>query len=48
MFKPKEMNLRKLQGLKLIEQVMKDLERVVDGLIKKGVGIDEMQLGFAV
>ena len=33
-------------GLKLIEQVMKVLERVVEGLIRQRVEIDEMQCGF--
>ena len=34
------------RGLKLIEQVMKVLERVVEGLIRQRVEIDEMQYGF--
>ena len=34
------------RGLKLIEQVMKVLERVVEGLIRQRVEIDEMQCGF--
>ena len=33
-------------NLKLIEQVMKVLERVVEGLIRQRVEIDEMQCGF--
>ena len=34
------------RGLKLIEQVMKVLERVVEGLIRQRIEIDEMQCGF--
>ena len=34
------------RGLKLNEQVMKVLERVVKGLIRQRVEIDEMQCGF--
>ena len=34
------------RGLKLIEQVMKVLERVVESLIRQRVDIDEMQCGF--
>ena len=34
------------RGLKLIEQVMKVLQRVVEGLIRQRVEIDEMQCGF--
>ena len=34
------------RGLKLIEQVMKVLERVVEGLVRQRVEIDEMQCGF--
>ena len=34
------------RGLKLIEQTMKVLERVVKGLIRQIVEIDEMQCGF--
>ena len=33
-------------GLKLIEQVMNVLERVVEGLIRQRVEIDEMQCNF--
>ena len=33
-------------GLKLIEQVMKVLERIVDGLIRQFVSIDKSQFGF--
>ena len=33
-------------GLKLTEQVMKVLERVVEGLIRQRLEIDEMQCGF--
>ena len=34
------------RGLKLIEQVMKILERIVDGLIRQLVSIDDSQFGF--
>ena len=34
------------RGLKLTEQVMKVLERIVDGLIRQMVSIDDYQLGF--
>ena len=34
------------RGLKLTEQVMKILERIVDGLIRKLVSIDNSQFGF--
>ena len=34
------------RGLKLTEQVMKDLERVVDGLIRQLVSVDNSQFGF--
>ena len=33
-------------GLKLTEQVMKVLERIVDGLIRQLVSIDDSQFGF--
>ena len=33
-------------GLKLTEQVMKVLERIVDGLIRQVVSIDDSQFGF--
>ena len=33
-------------GLKLTEQVMKVLERIVDGLIRQVVSIDDSQYGF--
>ena len=33
-------------GLKLTEQVMKVLERIVDGLIREVVSFDECQFGF--
>ena len=33
-------------GLKLIEQAMKILERIVDGLIRQVVSIDDSQFGF--
>ena len=38
------LNRGNYRGLKLIEQVMKVLERVVEGLIRQTVEIDEMQL----
>ena len=34
------------RGLKLTDQVLKVMERVVEGLIRKQVNIDEMQFGF--
>ena len=34
------------RGLKLTEQVMKVLERIVDGLIRQVVSIDDNQFGF--
>ena len=34
------------RGLKLTEQVMKVLERIVDGLIRQVVSIDDSQFGF--
>ena len=34
------------RGLKLTEQVMKILERIVDGLIRQLVSIDDFQFGF--
>ena len=34
------------RGLKLTEQVMKVLERIVDGLIRQLVSIDDSQFGF--
>ena len=37
------LNRGNYRGLKLIEQVMKVLERVVEGLIRQRVEIDEMQ-----
>ena len=40
------LNTGNYRGLKLIEQVMKVLERVVEGLIRQRVEIDEMQCGF--
>ena len=40
------LNRSNYRGLKLIEQVMKVLERVVEGLIRQRVEIDEMQCGF--
>ena len=35
------------RGLKLTEQVMKILERIVDGLIRQLVSVDDSQFGFA-
>ena len=40
------LNRGNYHGLKLIEQMMKVLERVVEGLIRQMVEIDEMQCGF--
>ena len=40
------LNKDNYRGLKLIEQVMKVLERVVEGLIRQIFEIDEMQCGF--
>ena len=40
------LNRGNYRGLKLIEQVVKVLERVVEGLIRQRVEIDEMQCGF--
>ena len=40
------LNRGNYRGLKLIEQVMKVLERVVEGIIRQRVEIDEMQRGF--
>ena len=40
------LNRGNYRGLKLSEQVMKVLERVVEGLIRQRVEIDEMQCGF--
>ena len=34
------------RGLKLTEQVMKVMERIVDGLMRQGVSIDGSQFGF--
>ena len=34
------------RGLKLTEQIMKILERIVDGLIRQLVSIDDSQFGF--
>ena len=33
-------------GLKLTEQAMKIIERIVDGLIRRVVSIDDYQFGF--
>ena len=40
------LNRGNYRGLKLIEQVMKVLKRVVEGLIRQRIEIDEMQCGF--
>ena len=40
------LNRGNYRGLKSIEQVMKVLERVVEGLIRQKIEIDEMQCGF--
>lgn len=40
------LNRGNYRGLKLIDQVMKVLERVVEGLIRQRVLIDDMQFGF--
>ena len=40
------LNRGNYRGLKLIEQEMKVLEHVVEGLIRQRVEIDEMQCGF--
>ena len=40
------LNKGNYRGLKLIEQTMKVLERVVEGLIRQRVEIDDMQCGF--
>ena len=40
------LNRGNYRGLKLIEQVMKVLERVVEGFVRQRVEIDEMQCGF--
>ena len=40
------LNRDNYRGLKLIEQVMRVLEHVVEGLIRQRVEIDEMQCGF--
>ena len=42
------LNRGNYRGLKLIEQVMKVLERVVEGLIRQTVELGEMQCGFFV
>ena len=36
----------KYQGLKLIDHVLKVIERVVEKIIRETVNIDEMQFGF--
>ena len=40
------LNMSNYRGLKLIDQVMKVLERVVEGFIRQGVVINDMQCGF--
>ena len=40
------LNRGNYRGLKLIKQVVKVLERVVEGLIRQRVEVDEMQCGF--
>ena len=40
------LNRGNYRGLKLIEQVMKVLERVMEGLVRQRVEIDEMQCGL--
>ena len=40
------LNRSNYRGLKLIDQVMKVLERVVEGFIRQGVVINNMQCGF--
>ena len=34
------------RGSKLLEHVMKVLERIVEGLVREKVNIDDMQFGF--
>ena len=34
------------RGLKLVDQVMKVIERVIDKLLRERIDIDEMQFGF--
>ena len=46
LYKGDALNRGNYRGLKLIEQAMKVLERVVEGLIRQRVEIDEMQCGF--
>ena len=48
MYKDKEdaLNRGNYRGLKLIEQVMKVLKRVMEGLIGQRVEIDVVQCGF--
>ena len=48
LYKGKEdaLNRGNYRGLKLIKQVMKVLERVMEGFIRQRVEIDEMQCGF--
>ena len=36
----------KYRGLKLLEHAMKAFERILEGLIRKQVSIDDMQFGF--
>ena len=44
--KGKALETGNYHGLKLTEQVMKVLERIVDGLIRQVVSIDDSQFGF--
>ena len=34
------------RGLKLVDQVMKVIERVIDKILRKGIDVDEMQFSF--
>ena len=43
--KGSDLNRGNYRGLKLIEQVMKVLERLVEGLSRQRVEIDEMRCG---
>ena len=40
------LNKRNYRGLKLTEHVMKVMERIVDGMIREMIAIDEMQFAF--
>ena len=46
LYKGNALEWGKYHGLKLTEQVMKILERIVDGLIRQLVSIDDSQFGF--